>query len=205
MTLPAGNKFANKGKPGAGKAAAPKASRFGSFKPREEGPPMLEAMRDGAPAYYRVRFESAEECTAQKPGGQNTIKSYVEVVGTPPECDEGPTPAGSRVLVLHMQSQYGRADFNEQCVAFAGYDASTEEGVAEFLEFDPDGQFFAACVGDANDYAEQAAGMVGRLADVMVKRGKDDGKGGYYRQYKWAVVEDGDQDLGPKIEKTAAE
>lgn len=198
--MPLPSKFAAKpagAKPAAGKTQI-KPSRFGTFTPREEGPPMLECMLNGAPAIYRVRFESAEECLAQKPGGQNTIKSYCVV-----ESGDGPTPAETRVLVLHMQSQYGRADFNDQCVNTAGYDSAIAEDVEAFVTFDPRGDFFAACVGDANEYAEHAAGMVGRLVDVQVSRGKDDGKGGYYRKYKWAPVAEEEQDQAPKIEAAA--
>jgi hypothetical protein len=163
---------------------------------------MLECMADRTPAVYRVRLTAlAEECTAQKPGGQNTIKTYVEVVS-----GDGPSQAGSVFLVLHMQSQYGREDFNEQCVALAGYDPRDEADVNAFVTFDPDGHFFAACVGDANDYKTEAQSMVGRVADVQVGYKKDDGKGGYFRTYKWAPVSDDDEDqnVSPKIERVSA-
>jgi hypothetical protein len=196
MGLPSTNKFASKKAPP--KPAATKAGRFGTFTRREEGPPMLAVKEDGTPAVYRVRFESAEECLAQKPGGQNSIKSYVEVVS-----GDGTTPEGTRALVLHMQSQYGRADFEEQCVATAGYDPRDE--VDEYVAFDPDGHFFAACVGDANDYKDLAALMVGRVVDVEVTRGKTTTDGAdYYRKYRWAPVSDDDDDqaTSPKIART---
>lgn len=207
MGIPANNKFAKgaAAKPGAA-AAKPKTqvktSRFGTFKPREEGPPMLECGPDKSRVVYRVRFESAEEVVSPKPDGNDSIKLYVVVVS---KDDEAPTPVGTRVLVLHMQSTYGRADFNEAVVAFAGYDADDETDLNAYLAFDPDGHFFAAAVGDANDYRAEAEALVGRVADVQVGYKKDDGKGGYYRTIRWAPVADDaeEQDVSPKIERVA--
>ena len=205
MGIPANNKFAGGGaKPGAAAGAKPKtqvkASRFGTFKPREEGPPMLECGPEKTKVVYRVRFDAAEEVVSPKPDGNDSIKLYVIVVS---KDDEAPTAIGTRALMLYMQSTYGRADFNEAIVAFSGYDADEEADLNAYLEFDPDGHFFAAAVGDANGYAKEAEALAGRVADVQVGYKKDDGKGGYFRTYKWAPVPDDaeEQDTSPKIER----
>jgi hypothetical protein len=200
--MPAQDKFARK-PTAVAKAKAvskEKASRYGTFKVREVGPPMLAVQADKSPAEYRVRFVSAEECQAEKPGGQNSIKVYATVVS-----GDGPTPVGERVLILYMQSSIGRTQFQEFCLFVAGTDATDDDQVAAFNEGDPDNRFYEAVTGDDNEFAEQAAGMIDRDVDVLVTRGKDvtsketgEPTGDYFRVYRWAVVPDDEQDK-PKI------
>lgn len=51
-----------------------------------------------------------------------------------------------------------------------------------------------ACVGESNQFSEDGTNpIIDRLVDGNVTRGKDDGKGDWYRKYEWAVVPDEEQ------------
>ncbi len=162
-----------------------KESRFGAFDPRERGPGMLDA----APEPYRMRVVDVEECRAQKPGGRDSIKAYVTTPNSSSEDDKR--------VVLFMRTPAGESDFKSFVVAAAGY-----AGKDEYDDFDPGGFFFEAALGDANEYSAADLTIVGRLIDIKVVAGKDDGQGSYYRNYRFTPVDDADQD---QIGKLAAE
>jgi hypothetical protein len=212
MVLPANNKFANKGAAPAAKPAPkakPKPKKFGApsdFTPRD---PMLDAGFKGV-----VRHIEAEELTNEFTKGLSWRPKF-EVVGE----EEN----GTRVA-LFMNTVAGVAEFQRYCVAMAGY-----TDLQEFTEFtlavmpDADAEeagdaFFASVIGDANAFTEKGITIARRLVHVVVTRGnpvidkkpgsptfgqaKIDPKTGepdYYRNYKWTVVDDTEQDEAGKL------
>lgn len=192
MPLPPNNKFAPKA--GAAKPAQTKVkpSRYGTFKPKPDGEPMADF------GDQRFRLLSIDE--SRNPGtGKESIKVKVEAL----PYEGSPHEPGTALLLLFMRTPAGESEFKRLCMAFAGY-----EEQEEYLAFDPEGYFFDACTGDSNAYAEQAAAMIGRVADCRVAKGNPTGKmvngePDYYRDFTWAVVPDDDyaQDTCGKVEK----
>lgn len=195
MPLPPKNKFANKGasKPATDEKPKPSAkpkpgkqrgSRFGGLEdPRN---PMLEE------GDSRVRLMAIEE--GFNPGTKRTsYKLTVETLA----FDGSPHEAGFTATIVALDTAPGTRDFKQAIAHFSGYDSKEE-----YNAFDPDGDLFEAALGQANDYSGHAENLIGRVADVRVNNQGDDGKGGWYRGYQWAVVPDSDddQDVSPKIE-----
>lgn len=84
--------------------------------------------------------------------------------------------------------KFGRAEAKSFVMAAAGF-----EDEAEYDEYDPDGDFIEACLGDDNAYSNRGDTLVGRLVDGEIKRGKDRADGDYWRRYTWGVVPDSEQ------------
>ena len=201
MPVPPNNKFAPK--PGAGAAAAkpapkpvPKKTKpktFGTATDEQPRIPMLSA----SPEVQRIRHISAEELIHP----EFKTKSWRFTV----------EHEGETFITLHMNTTAGIAEYQRQVMATAGY-----ESAAEYNEFDPDGDFFETVIGEANAFAEQGLTLDRRLVDVLVSRGKPvidkktgeprldaQGEPDYYRNYRWTVVPDAEQDEAGKVEAAA--
>lgn len=195
MTLPATNKFATKGAAPATKAKPAKA------KPRKFGPATDAKPRDPMlPAgSFRVRHIDAEELVHPV---SKRISWRVQY------------SVGEDVYVaLFFNTSAGVAEYQRYCIAMAGY-----TDLEEFKNFtasvapdsdDSDDDFFASVIGDANAFSDYP--LAGRLCDVRVTFGnevkdKDTGEptGDHFRNYKWTVVSDDDQDTAGKLEKVDA-
>lgn len=191
MPLPANNKFAKPG-PGAGAkpkpAAKPKPKKFGTATDAVPRDPMLP---EGS---FRVRHIGAEELIHPV---KKTLSWRVQF--TP--VTEGGPGEGETFIALFMNTTAGVAEYQRYVMATAGYDSA-----AEYNEFDPEGDFFETVIGEANAFAEAGLTIERRLVDVRVTYGKacvgQDGQptGDHYRNYKWTVVPDEEQDEAGKVE-----
>lgn len=191
MPLPANNKFAKPGAAGAKPKPAPvkkpKPKKFGTATDAVPKDPMLD------PGEYRVRHIGAEELIHPV---KKTLSWRVQFVCVSEEVESGP------FIALFMNTTAGIAEYQRYCMAMAGY-----ESAAEYNEFDPEGDFFETVIGEANAFSEAGHTIERRLADVRVTHGKavldrDTGEptGDHYRQYKWTVVPDDEQDEVGKLE-----
>jgi hypothetical protein len=199
MPLPPNNKFAKPGAAGAkpaAKPAAPKRAKPKTFgAPTDEKPkvPMLTARAEP----YRLRHIGAEELIHP----EFKTKSWRFTVED--------TETGETSITLHMNTTAGIAEYQRQVMATAGYSTA-----AEYSEFDSEGDFFETVIGEANAFAEMGLTLDRRLVDVLVSRGKPvlvketgqpkidplTGEPDYYRNYRWSVVPDEDQDEAGKVE-----
>lgn len=206
MPLPANNKFAPK--PGAAgakpKPAAakpkPKPKKFGAATDATPRDPMLPE------GDFRVRHLSGEELVHPS---KKTISWRVQYMAVSEEGESGP------YIALFMNTTAGIAEFQRYCVAMAGYeDAASFNEFAQSVMPDADldeasDAFFTSVIGDANAFSEAGLTIEGRLTDVRVTYGKacvdQNGQptGDHYRQYKWAVVSDEEQDTVAKLEASA--
>jgi hypothetical protein len=188
MTLPANNKFAKPAAAGAKPAAKPKPrpKKFGAATDAAPRDPMLPE------GEFRVRHIGAEELIHPV---KKTLSWRVqfEVVG-----DDAPQ---GTFIALFMNSAAGIAEYQRYCVAMAGYTST-----AEYNEFDPEGDFFETVIGEANAFAEAGHTIERRLCDVRVTYGKPcldpatgQPTGDHYRNYKWTVVPDEEQDEAGKV------
>lgn len=185
MTLPATNKFAPKpGAAGAKPKAAPKPKpkKFGTATDAVPRDPMLPE------GEHRVRHLAAEELIHPV---KKTTSWRVQF-----EAD------GQTFIALFMNTTAGIAEYQRYCMAMAGY-----ESAAEYNEFDPEGDFFETVIGEANAFADAGHTIERRLCDVRVTYGKPvmdrasgEPTGDHYRQYKWTVVPDEEQDEAAKVE-----
>lgn len=189
MPLPANNKFA---KPAAKPAAAkpkPKPKKFGAATDATPRDPMLP---EGS---FRVRHLAAEELIHPV---KKTLSWRVQFVQITEDGESEP------FIALFMNTTAGIAEFQRYVMAAAGY-----ENAAEYNEFDPEGDFFETVIGEANAFSEAGLTIERRLVDVRVTYGKavtdKDGNptGDHYRQYKWTVVPDEEQDEAGKLEASA--
>jgi hypothetical protein len=216
MPVPPNNKFAQK--PGAGGAAAakkpmpvakpkPKPRKFGAPSEHQPRDPMLDAGFSG-----KVRHIGAEELLHPV---YKSLSWRVQFLVF------GEEENGTRIA-LYMNTTAGVAEYQRYCVAMAGYQTA-----AEFTEFalsvmpDADAEeagdaFFSSVIGDANPFSEAGYTIERRLAHVVVTRGKPvidketgqpklgpDGEPDYYRNYKWTVVPDEEQDEAGRLEVAA--
>jgi hypothetical protein len=162
----------------------PKARTFG---PPEEHPQRNAMLPAGT---HRVKILGAEELV-------HPVKfthSY--------RFDIAPIGSTTTYAVLFMQTPPGVSDFKQLVEAAAGYST-----VAEYAEFDPEGDFYESVIGEDNEYACYT--IVGRVVDVDVTLGKEvidkttqQPTGDHYRRYNWSPVPDSDpdQDTVPRLE-----
>ncbi len=195
MPLPANNKFAKPGAAGAKPkpTAKPKPKTFGPPTDAVPRDPMLTARAEP----YRIRHLAAEELIHP----EFKTKSW--------RINIEDTETGEAAITLHMNTTAGIAEYQRQVMATAGYSSA-----AEYSEFDAEGDFFETVIGEANAYAEAGLTLDRRLVDVIVSRGKPvidkktgqpridplTGEPDYYRNYKWTVVPDEEQDEAAKVE-----
>lgn len=137
------------------------------------------APRDPMPEVGEYRFEILNVEAGFNPGkGQESFKISLRVAGLDDEAAKHHAE-DDRLFVVFVTSgsgaQAGLSRVKAFVMAAAGYDDE-----AEYDAFDPDGEFIDACEGGEH--------LPGRFVDARVTRGKDDGKGGYYREYAWGVV-----------------
>ncbi len=192
MVLPANNKFAKPGAAGAKPKPAPakpkpKPKKFGAATDATPRDPMLTE------GEYRVRHIGAEELVHPV---KKTLSWRVQFVCVSDEGESEP------FIALFMNSTAGIAEFQRYVVAMAGY-----ESAADYAEFDPEGDFFETVIGDANAFSEAGHTIERRLCDVRVTFGKpcidrdtNQPTGDHYRNYKWTVVPDEEQDEAAKVE-----
>lgn len=192
MPLPAGNKFAKPGPAGAKPKPAPakpkpKPKKFGAATDATPRDPMLPE------GEYRVRHLMAEELIHPV---KKTLSWRVQFVAVSEEGESEP------FIALFMNSTAGVAEYQRYCMAMAGYD-----NAAEYNEFDPEGDFFETVIGEANAFSEAGHTIERRLCDVRVTYGKacidrdtQQPTGDHYRNYKWTVVPDEEQDEAAKVE-----
>jgi hypothetical protein len=103
-------------------------------------------------------------------------------------ADGAESPVGAKCSVISLLStDAGAKEMGRFVVAASGYEA------AEFNTAVGDGQLIDAVLGDLPGEANP---IEGRLVDVIVTRGKDDGNGGWYRNYQWQLVDEDDQQSG---------
>jgi hypothetical protein len=211
MPVPPNNKFAPK--PGAGGAAAkpkptaaaakpkPKPKKFGAATATPRDPMLPEGT-------VRVRHLGAEELIHP---AKKTLSWRVQF--TPIEGYEN---AGETFIALFMNTTAGVAEYQRYCVAMAGY-----ETAGEFTEFacavvpgadaeEAGDAFFSSVIGDANAFSEAGHTIDRRIAEVRVTFGKacidkDTGEptGDHFRNYKWSVVPDEEQDEAGRLEVAA--
>lgn len=195
MPLPANNKFA---KPGAGAGAKPKPAAKPKPKPKKFGAATDATPRDPMlpEGDFRVRHLGAEELIHPV---KKTLSWRVQFCCVSEEGESEP------YIALFMNTTAGIAEYQRYCMAMAGY-----ESAAEYNEFDPEGDFFETVIGEANAFSEAGHTIERRLCDVRVTYGKpvldrDSGEptGDHYRQYKWTVVPDEEQDEAAKVEAAA--
>ena len=187
MPLPATNKFAKPGATAAAKPPAkakPKQKKFGAATDAVPRDPMLP---EGG---FRVRHIGAEELIHPV---KKTTSWRVQFEAN-----------GEAFIALFHNTTAGIAEFQRYVMAAAGYDSA-----AEYSEFDPEGDFFETVIGEANAFSDAGLSIEGRVCDVRVTYGKacvdkatGEPTGDHYRQYKWTVVPDSDDDQNatPKVE-----
>jgi hypothetical protein len=189
MPLPANNKFAKPGAAGAKPKPAPKPKpkKFGAATDATPRDPMLPE------GDFRVRHIGAEELIHPV---KKTTSWRVQFMTVSEEGEQGP------FIALFMNSTAGIAEYQRYCVAMAGY-----ESAADYNEFDPEGDFFETVIGEANAFADAGLTIDRRLCDVRCTYGKavldrdtKEPTGDHYRNYKWTVVSEDEQDEAPKVE-----
>lgn len=196
MPLPANNKFAKPGAAGAKKPAPakpkPKPKKFGAATDATPRDPMLPE------GDFRVRHLGGEELVHPV---KKTISWRVQFNTIEDGEEKGP------FIALFMNTTAGIAEYQRYCVAMAGY-----ETAADFNEFAqavmPDADldeasdaFFTSVIGDANAFSKAGLTLESRMGDVRVTYGKQVGDtGDHYRNYKWTVVADEEQDTVGKLE-----
>ncbi len=202
MPLPATNKFAKPGAAGAKpKPAAkpkPKPKKFGAATDAVPHDPMLPE------GEFRVRHIGAEELIHPV---KKTLSWRVKFVCVSEEGESEP------YIALFMNTNAGIAEYQRYCTAMAGYETAQECNdfvcaVMPDVDADEAGDaFFTSVLGDANAFSEAGLSIESRLTDVRVTWGKacidrDSGEptGDHYRNYKWTVVPDEEQDETMKLE-----
>lgn len=177
MPLPPNNKFA---KPAGKPKQKPK--KFGAATDATPRDPMLPE------GDFRVRHLGAEELVHPV---KKTLSWRVQF-----------EHEGSTYIALFMNSAAGIAEYQRYVMAMAGY-----QSAAEYNEFDAEGEFFEAVIGDANAYSEAGLTIERRLCDVRVTYGKpcldrETGQptGDHYRSYRWSVAPEDEQDEAAKVE-----
>lgn len=145
--------------------------------------------RDPYPNVGEYLFNVAEMVEGHNPGkGASSVKLTLEVVESEGEHAQ---EAGERVFVSERVSGNGSpaglARVKSFVMAAAGF-----EDEDEFDEFDPDGLFIEACLGESNDYSDHERLVVGRQVFCKVTRGREipDSGGDFFRNYAWTPVEE---------------
>lgn len=167
-------------KPAAAKQSAPK-RRFEGVRAATD--------REGMPPAggFLFRCMGCEE--GLNPVSHNaSFKISVEVVDT----DTDKAQAGETFKLIIMQNVIGDGQFKRFCMAIAGI-----EDEDEYDAFDPKGLFIEACLNHDNEFARDpdtneliGNPCVGELFGCDVSLGKPDGKGDFYRNYKFFAVEE---------------
>lgn len=197
-------------KPAAAKksAAKPKekkqrASRFAEVKASVARSEYLEE------GVYRVQFANIEE--GHNPG-KHTDSAKVDLLVV--EVGDGDSQVGETCFLSFAltgdSAIYQIPRFKAMAISGIGLGptlADTEKSSAreirearaeaeaaydqwEIEELSGAGSFLDAQLGVDNGVEDA---LEGRYVDVIVRRGKDDGKGGYYRDYDWFAVPEEDQ------------
>lgn len=161
----------------------PRQSRWSGLGDGSQRLPMLE------PGVYRVRVGRCEIKVKPKGApnaGRETFHATVEVVQA---VDGSQSPAGMVASVIAMLStDAGQNEMFRMIRSAAGFES--EEAFYAAIPADGTAEaFFDAVVGQSSTPNP----IEGRLVDVQVSQGKDDGKGGYYRNYVWAPVPEAEQ------------
>lgn len=166
----------------------PRQSRWSGLGDGSQRTPLLE------PGYYRVRVGHSEIKVKPKGApnaGRETFHTAVEVV----LASEGSqSPVGMVANVLAMLSTDAGLNETFRFVSRAAGYEDEEAFHAAFPRGEVTEAFFDAVCGHTNEVSP----IEGRLVDVQVARGKDDGNGGYYRDYIWAPVPEENQDQTKK-------
>lgn len=182
------SKSSNKGSKGS-KKPAKRESRWAGVEPRDasEHPDALEV------GFYRCRCISNEERYSEK-SSADYWHAGVEVVFADDKNNCG-TEVGTECNMIFATSgkggRFGMQDIKAYVVALAGYG-----DFEAYAKYDSDGEMIDALIGHDNSFSEAAESMIGRLIDIEVKRGRDDDKGSFFRNYVFYAVEDSDQDGG---------
>jgi len=202
MVLPANNKFAKTGtaaaaaKPKAAFKAKPKPKKFGAATDATPRDPML------AEGGFRVRHLGAEELIHPV---KKSLSWRVQFCIVEDGVESDP------FIALFMNTTAGIAEYQRYCVAVAGY-----ENAGEFNEFalsvvpgdaeEAGDAFFSSVIGDANAFTEAGHTLERRLVDVRCTFGKacidrdtNEPTGDHFRNYKWTVVPDEEQDEVGKL------
>lgn len=157
--------------------------RFEGIEENTDREPMLEVGR------YRLMLNDIEERKSPK-----TKEWFVHAWFTVVESDgKQATDEGTDVKVLIQTSgkseDFGLSRYQQMVRNLAGY--GTKE---DFRAFDPKGLFLDAVLGNKNAYSSRGT-VLGRFVNVVVTRGRDDNKGGWYREYQWSTVDEDDQSV----------
>lgn len=170
----------------AAKAAGPRKSRWDGYSGGSERTPMLDAPTAAVDYLLEiVKTELINSVNPQKPNRQ-TFMCLVRVVDF--QGPDDATPLGEeRGIICLLDNTGGQADFFRLVRAAAGY--STDEEFAEACTEagSTTGFFLEACCGEITPFnPDGAPPIVGAKFEAKVSRGKDDGSGNYYRQYRFA-------------------
>jgi hypothetical protein len=181
-----------KGKaPTAGAKPQVKKSRYAGIQNGKDRDPMPDV------GHYRFRIVACEE--GVNPGTlAESVKVRVQPVKVAASGDAYEND-GPQMLCLFMRTTAGLSEFKRCIVASAGF-----EDAEAYDAFDPDGEFIGACVGEDNDYSRSGLTVIGRVVDCDVTRGKDavnkktgQPTGDWYRNFRWTVVSDDEQESVP--------
>ncbi len=138
---------------------------------------------------YRFRVSNVVEGYNEEED-RESFKITLEVVDSDGSDANKP---GDSVFVVFITSgkggRFGLERVKSFVMAAAGYDDDDEDA---YDEFDPEGDFIDSCTGTANDFSDMG-GVTGRLVECRVTRGNATPDGDYYREYKWAPVDDDEQ------------
>jgi hypothetical protein len=191
-------KFGNKAAtPAAGaKRPAPKpvqrVSKYGAAKDVEDRDPMPVV------GTYRFRVLGCEDNPSPKNPSNMWFRTQLEIIALEGPQAEQTHQVGDVVVMIQQTAGNGAPQGIPRVVAFVRHAAGYED-FDEYKAYDPDGYFIDAQSGIVNDYSERGEFIVGRLVDAQVTRGRDREDGDYYREYKWAVVPDDEQDQLGKV------
>ncbi len=148
------------------------------------------AGKDPMPQPGEYVFRVVKTFETSNPRTGDWFHATLEVV----ESNQPMNPAGTTVSFLQGVSGKSLAAGGPRVKAFAMAAAgfTSEE---DYDQMDPDGQFLDACAGVEGRVYPDGSPIVsnplaGRLVLARVSRGKDDGKGDFYREYSWAPVEE---------------
>jgi hypothetical protein len=172
------------------------AAAAGGGRPKSRWAGMRSAKpRDPMPhvGIYRLRITEIEKRYGNAGNGnRESVVTAFAIVDLDEKGSEAHA-AGDVVKMINLYTSAGMAEFQAFVNAAGGFE-SDDDYVAALGD---DGGFVAGILGEGSGPAQ--ATLVGRLVDVEVGRGKDDGKGDYYRRYAFAVVGEDEQDETPSI------
>lgn len=151
------------------------------------------AGKDPMPQPGEYLFKILKTFETSNPRTGEWFHASLEVV----ESNQPMNPAGSVCSFLQGVSGKSLAAGGPRVKAFAMAAAGFDDEAA-YDEMDPDGQFLDACAGvqgrtypDGSPIVENPLGA--RYVLARVTRGKDDGKGDFYREFSWSPVAEEDQ------------